>query len=191
MKRNLKRVLATLFAGGLLTLAGCVLTSVYPYYTAKDLVFEKKLVGRWMPAESEGTNDFWEFSRADTNLYYTLTMRDGNGPKTFQAHLFRLKQRTFLDALPTEEHDDFVPPHYLLQVVQSEPTLKMTMLNPGWVDELLEKEPEALRHIHVAEGQGQKRLVLTANTAELQKFILKHADNTNAFREGFVLERER
>ena len=40
----------------------------------------------------------------------------------------------------------------------------------------------------VSESEGE-HLVLTADTAELQKFILKHASNTNAFGEGFELER--
>ena len=194
MKQHLNTILSAVLTGGLLLVAGCVLTSVYPYYTAKDVTFEPKLVGRWAdPDKPDATNEFWEFTRADTNDFYTLTVHDTEKQTTFQAHLFRLKQWTFLDALPTEEHDDFVPPHYLLKVTQFEPSLKMTVLDYKWLSELLEKQPGALRHLHVnarSSESGSGRLVLTANTAELQKFILKHAGDTNAFTEGFTLKRK-
>ena len=193
MKRHLKSILGAAVTGSLLVLAGCVLTSVYPYYTAKDVVFEPKLLGRWADRDKpEATNEFWEFTRTDTNAAYTLMVHDGDKETPLQAHLFRLQQWTFLDAVPVEEHDDFVPPHYLLKVTQVEPTLKMVLLDYKWVSELLEKQPGALQHLYVEAKPGEQgRLVLTAQTPELQKFVRKYADNTNAFSSGIVLERKR
>ena len=53
-----KIALGALALIGLLSLVGCVVTSIYPYYTAKDVVFEPKLVGRWMETEkSSKTNE--------------------------------------------------------------------------------------------------------------------------------------
>jgi hypothetical protein len=178
---------------GLLALAGCVVTSVYPYYTAKDVTFEPKLLGCWAEADQTNeTNKYWEFARGGTNDY-KLAIHDGDEVKEHQVHLFRLKEWTFLDVVPVGEHDDFIPPHYLLKVSQIEPALKTTTLDYKWLGELLEKQPGALRHICVAEKPGNSdegRLVLTANTAELQKFILKHAANTNAFTEAFIMRRK-
>ena len=188
-----KIALATLGLLGLLFLAGCVVTSVYPYYTAKDVTFEPKLLGRWTEADNTNeANKYWEFARAGTNAY-KLTIHNGDEAKEHQAHLFRLKEWTFLDAVPVAEHDDFVPPHYLLKVSQIEPMLVTTVLDYKWLGELLEKQPGALRHIRVDEKSGESdggRLVLTANTAELQKFVLKHAANTNAFTEAFIMRQK-
>ena len=183
-------VLALLTLG---LLAGCVLTSVYPYYTAKDLIFEPKLTGRWADLNKPGaTNEFWEFARPGTNAAYTLTVQDGDKPTTYRAHLFRLKDWTFLDVLPTEAGDS-VPPHYLLKVTQFEPTLKMAVLDYKWVSELLAKQPGALRHLLVEGEPGESdggRLVITADTVVLQKFILKHAGDTNAFPESMNFVRQ-
>lgn len=177
-----------------LLLAGCVVTSVYPFYTAKDVVFEPKLAGRWTEAgETNVVEKYWEFARDGTNAY-ALTVQDGGEPAKYQAHLFRLKHWTFLDAMPVERHDDFLPAHYLLKVLQMEPMLKLVPVDYKWLDELLDKKPGALRHMRVDERPGEPdsgHLVITADTAELQRFILKHAGNTNAFAEGFALERRR
>lgn len=194
MKKHLKFILGATLTGSLLVLAGCVLTSVYPYYTAKNVVFEPKLVGQWVDADKGKTNEFWEFSRAGTNAAYKLTIHDNDKDTKFEVHLFRLKQWTFLDALPVEEHDEFVPPHYLLKVKRFEPTLDMDPMDYKWVSELLKKKPDALQHIWVGAKPAEHeegRLVLTAGTAELQKFILKHAGETNAFTDGYTLQRKR
>jgi len=122
-------------------------------------------------------------------------------PRISGAKQHELSRNSFEDVAPFEcglsdsnHHDDFIPPHYLLKVAQFEPTLKMEVLDYKWVSDLLDKQPGALSHIFEDPKPGEQgagRLVLTANTAELQKFILKYADNTNAFTEGFTLERKR
>lgn len=184
-----KIALGALAAIGLLALAGCVVTSVYPYYTAKDVAFEPRLLGRWVDSDSTNeTNKYWEFARAGTN-HYKLTIKNGDEVNEFQAHFFRLKAWTFLDAMPLERHGDCIPPHYLLKVSQVEAALEMTALNQKWLDELLEDRPGALRHIYTAGPDGE-RLVLTADTKDLQKFILKHVANTNAFKEAFSMRRQ-
>lgn len=194
MKTKMKSILSTSFLGALLVLTGCVLTSVYPYYTAKDVVFEPKLIGSWFDAEKGATNEFWEFARTGTNNAYTLTVHDEGKATEFDARLFRLKQWTFIDALPTAGQEDFIPPHYLLKVSRFEPTLEMAVLDYKWVRELLEEKPGALRHTFVEKKPGESeggRLVLTADTAELQKFILKHAADTNAFPANLIMTRKK
>ena len=190
-----KIALTALSLLGLLFLAGCVVTSVYPFYTAKDVVFEPKLPGRWAnPDKPDATNEFWEFAREGTNVSYVLTIPDGEKRTAFQAHLFQLKPWTFLDATPVEKQGDFVPPHYLVKVVQVEPSLKMAVMDYKWLGDLLEKHPSALRHMRVDATPGTSgsgRLVITADTAELQKFIVKHAADTNAFPEDMNLRRQR
>ncbi|MEY4386137.1 MAG: hypothetical protein RLY20_1420 [Verrucomicrobiota bacterium] len=180
---------------GLLLLAGCVLTSVYPFYTENDLVFEPKLVGRWADAEHEdNTNKFWQFEREGTNAAFKLTVRDGDEEKSYRASFFRLKSWSFIDATPLQGHDDFIPPHFLMKVSQVEPELKLAVLDYEWVADLLKAHPGALRHTVVEKQPGQAeggRVVLTADTAELQKFILKYAADTNAFPENVRLARQR
>jgi hypothetical protein len=195
MKTKLKSALGISLLGSLLLLGGCVLMSVYPYYTAKDVVFEPKLVGSWSdPEKSAATNEFWEFSREGTNNTYTLAVHDKGKVTKFDARLFRLKKWTFLDARPTEGDDNFIPPHCLLKVTQLEPALKMALLDYNWTRNLLATNPGALRHTIVDARPGEPdsgRIVFTADTAELQQFILKYAADTNAFPECITMTRKK
>src|SRR5690348_16111402 len=44
-------------------LAGCVVTSVSPFYTQADLVYEPSLAGNWMQAK--GGSEVWRFEQSD------------------------------------------------------------------------------------------------------------------------------
>lgn len=66
------------------------------------------------------------------------------------------------------------------------PTLEMAALNCEWLGILLEQNPKAIRH-QVVQGGGYKRLVLTADTAELQRFVVKHLKTEAAWVDGLEL----
>jgi hypothetical protein len=76
---------------GLGLLAGCVVMSVYPYYTLKDLTFDAGLAGRW--AKPGTTNEFWEFT-AVTDKSYLVTTADDHETNHFEGYLFQLLLRT-------------------------------------------------------------------------------------------------
>jgi len=164
-------------------LGGCVIKSVYPFYTAKDVVFDPVLPGKWSENGGPADDDHWKFDRLGDKAYWLTTIgkSETNG---FEAHLFRLKQHTFLDFCPTNRDEGRLPLHYFLKVEQLTPTLKFRLMKPDWLEKLLEKDPKALRHMFVPAEPGKSdrmELILTADTKELQEFILKHVGDTNAF----------
>lgn len=61
------------------------------------------------------------------------------------------------------------PGHLLIQVPQLGPNLKLAFFDYDWLAKFLEKHPKAIAH-HFEE----KRAVLTATSAALQRFVLKH-----------------
>jgi hypothetical protein len=82
--------------------------------------------------------------------------------------------------------------HYLLKVTRIEPELEMNLLDYDWLKTLIEKDPKVIRHIVVPKKLGEDgdgNLVLTADTAELQKFILKHEKTEGAFGRSEVMLR--
>ncbi len=181
--------------GGLVLLAwltGCVVTSVYPFYTAKDVVFDPALLGRWAEAGStNAANEHWQFDKLEGQAY-KVTVVDKEKRTEYDAHLFKLKGRLFLDWCPRERPDDSIPPHYLLKVTRIESSLELTMLNYDWLKNLIEKDPKAIRHLVIAKPLGESgggNVVLTANTAELQRFILKHETTGGVFTNGCVMKR--
>jgi hypothetical protein len=173
-------------------LAGCVVTSVYPFYTAKEVGFEPALIGAWAETGStNAANEHWRFEKAEGKAY-KLTVQDKEKRTEFDAHWFQLKGQRFLDLYPRERPDNSLPPHYLLKVTRIEPTLEMQVLDYDWLKKLIEQNPKAIRHIVVPPKLGESGdglLVLTADTAELQKFILKHEQTAGAFGDGCVMQR--
>ena len=167
---------ATLFA------AGCVVTSVYPFYTAKDLVFDPALLGDWVDADA--TNTPAEFIRTERfgEKGYIITALGGAETNSQAVHLFRLKGHLFIDTCITNRSLDWVPTHQVSKVLRLDPTVETANLNYDWLTKLVAQHPKAIRHLRQHDDPGDDgRVVLTADTAELQRFILKHYHNTNAW----------
>jgi hypothetical protein len=89
----MKKQAYVLAAATAILLTGCVVTSVHPYYTAKDLVFEPSLVGQWTKTQSD---EFWTFQK-EGNDSYNLTYVSGGKTNLARAHLFKLNGQMFLD----------------------------------------------------------------------------------------------
>jgi hypothetical protein len=170
----------------MLFLAGCVVTSIYPYYTDKDLVFDPVLIGNWVDAgKTNETSEYLRFEQVGEKGY-RATFFGTDETNSIDVFLFRLKQQLFVDSFPTNRSLDFVPVHQVSKVTQIGPIVETANLNYDWLTKLLEKNPKAIRHMLLRENTGEEqggRVVLTAETKELQRFILKYVNNTNAWKE--------
>jgi len=173
-------------------LTGCVVTSVYPYYTAKDLSFDPALAGSW--TKIDDADEQWKFEADGTNAY-RLTCTSKSETNLMQAHLFKLGPERFLDLFTTDEMKDIQPPpipsHLVLRVFQMTPSLRMAAMNYEWLGETLTNNPHAVRHLIIKEGnEGDGgRIVLTADTAELQKFLLRNLKVEKAWKDVIELNR--
>jgi len=163
-------------------LAGCIVLSVYPFYTDKDLVSDPGVAGSWI--EGGNTNSLWQFT-ASGEKSYLLTTADSSSTNYFTAHVFQLKQYQFLDLLTTNRDEFELPLHLISEVSHTGTNLSLHFLDYGWLAGLLETNPAALRHIVVPQQpddtNSDKMVYLTADTKDLQKFLLKYVGNTNAF----------
>jgi hypothetical protein len=190
-QRSMKRTVLGLVL--VLAIAGCV-PSLEPIYTEKDIVFDAALVGIWKESDSKST---WNFTKGGEKKY-TLLHTDGDGRKAeFEVHLVKLKDRQFLDLLVTKLSEpevqlnvwasaSLVPAHLILQVYGIGKTLKIAAMNPDWLKEHLEKNPGAIQHRQLPD----KRVVVTASTTDLQKYVLLQAEGEGLFGEPAELTRE-
>ncbi len=179
-------------AGLALALAtGCVVTSVYPYYLEKNVISDPALVGTWQKAGQ--TDEHWKFER-DQGNGYRVTVQSGGKQSVGQGHLFKLQGQIFLDFSASEWKEDIqpqpVPSHLLVRVEQLRPTLKMASLNYDWLSKLVAAEPQAVRHLVIKTGDNpeDRRVVLTADTVELQQFVIKHLKTEGAWNDMLELE---
>ena len=184
-------------------LGGCVpVMSLHPLYTEKDVVFEERLLGRWVddPNSPETT---WEFSRIEEpNNAYSLVFSDEEGKKgSFVAHLVRLQNRLFLDVYPSKppwEIEDpnklelpynsffLIPTHTFIKIDFNGPQLKMWLTNDQEMKKLLKEEPNAVKHTFI-----EDKLILTASIKELQNFVIKYAEDKRVFKSEIVLGRKK
>ena len=171
-----------------IVLAGCVVTSVSPFYTQTDLVYESGLVGNWIQAK--GGAEVWRFEQSDAKAY-RFTRIESRKATVMQAHAFKLEGQLFLDIYSLQEDIQAIPAHYLLKVAQVTPTLQLSQLDNDWLLALLDKDPKATRHhVVVGEKPEDRRVVLTGDTAELQKFVTKHLRTAEAWKDCFEFKRE-
>jgi len=189
MKTKVLKALSSVAA--LLFLGGCIVSSVYPFYNDKDLTFDPGLTGHWVKADA--TNEFWDF--AATNGAYSLLVEDASSTNGFSAHLFKLKNYRFLDLLTTNRGDFMMPVHLITKVSTDNTNWSLHFLDYGWLATYLETNRVELRNVLVPnrtdDTNGGQMLYLTAGTRDLQVFLLKHADDTNAFGSGSDVELKR
>ncbi len=199
-KMNVKKLLFYLFA---VLLGGCVpVMSLHSLYTEENVVFEEKLLGTWVD-DLNRPEAIWEFKRFfdDPNNAYKLIFSDKKGQKgSFVAHLVKLENSLFLDVFPDEfpcDPDDpnkvkwaynslfLIPAHAFIKINSIEPQLKMRLTDDDKMPELLEEDPNAVKHTSI-----EDRFILTASTKELQAFVLKYADDNRVFTDEIVLGRK-
>lgn len=189
----MKKLTFALVAAGAVLLTGCLVTSVCPFYTEKDLVFEPGLLGDWTNLKE--SDDHWKFEKEGSNAY-RLTYGSGTNTAVMQAHLFKLRGQSLLDLFIPEVNDQIQPPpipsHFLLRVFELKPNVRMAPLSYDWLKETLAENPKALRHhvIKTGDKSNDDRIVLTADTAELQNFVIKHLKTKVAWKDDFQLKRD-
>jgi hypothetical protein len=181
------RILALVVAVACLT-CGCV-PSLHPFYTMETAVFEPALLGTWVNASD---NETWSFESVE-DTRYAVTFTDSEGlPGEFEVYLIKLQDRLFLDFYPEPpemESNEFylghlLGIHTLASVVLSDSGLALAGMNPEWVEEYLDLHPEEL-----AAERLENTLVLSADTPELQSFVVKFMDSDSMFTEADLLVR--
>ena len=193
------KVRTVLFFGLAILMGGCLpVFSLHGLYSEDSLVLEEKLLGRWTTDPNE-PDDLWQFARADDmDKTYKLTMCDSDKNKgCFLARLVKLDSRYFLDLYPDKDATEIkdpnkvdwpynyifmVPTHTFLKVESIVPRIKLKLTEDQRLQQLLDEEPNAIGYVKV-----EDRILLTAETKELQAFVLKYADDERLFPDEIVL----
>lgn len=165
-------------------LAGCIVTSVHPFYSEKDLVLGAPLSGHWKSPDP--ANEHWTFEPADAKSW-KITYISGNETNLMSVHLFKLDHQMYMDLFPLSMEAAGMPPaipsHLVMRVDQIQPTLKWAPMKHEWLAKWVEQHPKSIAHMVLRDGEKSDsvRVVLTAETPALQKFLRKHVKTVEAW----------
>ena len=169
----------------ILAIASCssCVRSIQPFYEQKDVYFDSSLIGTWI---DPGGAESWKIRRLGEKEY-VIDQTDEEGQTTrFEARLFRLGRRSFIDLVATSSGDtgngQKLAPHTFVAVKKDRCTARMSYLDPAWLKTLLANNPKAIRHANL-DGE----IVLTDSTRNLQTFIRKHLASPGAFEQTETL----
>jgi len=178
------RMWQTALAGTLaLAMTGCV-PSLQPLFTDKDTVFEPALNGTWV--QNDGDEQWLFNSLPDKSGYNAISMKQGQYPASFEAHLVCLSGYRFLDLYPADPPlanenyaIHFVKAHTFHRVRLEGDVLRIAALDPDWLQTMLQEHS-----LEIAHSLVDGNIVLTAPTADLQALLVRYAETPGTFQES-------
>jgi hypothetical protein len=202
------RTIISLIIMGMLV-SSCVLSSLFPLYTEKDLRTDDGLIGKWQVGKENGDIWYWIIEKVDTNYNgegffkgtpwseyktgktYRLVAQQDTIQQEFALHLLELDGMRYIDLYPVnvEVSHGFlawhmVPTHIFGRIEINENQLITRFFEQDFFVKLIEQNKIRISHIDM-----NGRELITAETDELQKFAKKYADQSQAFQKPDTLPR--
>jgi len=184
MNVKLSIILACLFF-----ISGCV-PSLNAFFTDKDIVLNPALIGNWIDVKNKYSCEFKQASEKE----YELIIKEANSEAHFSAHLMNLNGTYFLDVYPEVKSYQniyflgakaYFPMHNVAKVVINNDNLRISMLNPGTMENFIKDNKIVIPHEFV-DGS----IVLTAPTAELQDFLVHYNNEKGVFSVHYEFRRK-
>ena len=174
-----------------LLLAGCVVPSLHPLFAERDYLYAPDLVGTWVPKDVR-EKEVWDFT--EDGRLYLLTHTDDKGRKaTFHVAAGSIGTNVFLDFSPLDPtpgteinglmQAHLLPVHLFAKLVKTNDDLALVALDVEWLENQLKTNATAIAHA----SRGDDPPLLTASTAELKKFVARHAHDEKAFKHAIIL----
>ncbi len=184
-------------------LAGSCIPSLYPLYRPEDVVFDDRVVGTWdggdigvwtiekleYHSDASPMNPSWAEPDLDSdfrNIRYRLTVKEVSEGDTAKAeflmHLLVLDGRMYANFYPQEfelQHEflrwHMVEVNNFARISISNDQFSLQYFDPDYVRDLIERNRIRISHVWL-----NNMLLLTAPTEELQKFVIKYANEEDA-----------
>lgn len=172
-------------------LAQSCIFSLHPLYTKETITYDSKIEGKWSDGDVDSNDGpiTWEFKRKQQG-YELIRYSEDVDTLSYEATLVKLGDYLFLD-LKKELEDDsmddisfYLPTHNFAKVLFKENKLELVFFDDAYLEKLFKQRKIRLKHEVVDDT-----IVLTASSEELQKFIVKYANDPKAFMDGYVLNK--
>jgi hypothetical protein len=187
MKTKLKVITFYLLA---VVLGSCAppVQSVYPLFSENELIFDSNLLGLWKATDSNQTGQFSQIEDQNAckiNAYKLIITENDENQGLFFAGLGELQGNLFLEIYPDtsqmsdSQESNFHKQHLLgmysfMRVAQIDPNLEIALMDYDKVNKIIEADPNILKHEF-----ANDKLILTAETEELQEFVVEYGINVD------------
>ena len=182
----MKRTKISIFAIAMLlfVINSCTVQSLFPLYTNKDLVYNENVIGVW----DLGDNETWEFIRKTSKEdsikgippHYKLIAIEKGEKVVLEAHLLRLGKYNYFNFYLTDfdsengmAHFNLLPVNTFARTLIYEDSLNIEFFNPEFIANLIEEKKVRIKHVST---DDHDRLLITAPTDEIQRFVIKYED---------------
>jgi len=189
----MKKAFVFLSILAMLAMSSCLVSSLHPFFKAKDIIFDPSMLGSWIDEDSciwtieENMISEGFMGPVHSDSTYRITYYEGEGMiGMFTGTLFQLKGMLYVDFYPDpnedHHHSDFAsmhhfPTHTLARIGMDSEGIMLYWYGEEWLTDLFEQNRIRIKHETVEINSDYSRHVLTAPTDELQKFINKYANS--------------
>ena len=187
-----------LAACGVLLLGCEPQVSVFPLFTPQDALFDKQLLGQWQiwsgkELKADDTPGVIVFSTSQEAHTYDVKIPNFDEHKdtlVTAARLVKLGDAIFIDfGTPNIDHLPLIPypameGHVFGRLTLAGDKAEIDLLSDDWVKDEVKAGKMPLPFYDAS------KLVLSANSQDLRKFALDHAEDSKAFSEVYTLVRK-
>ena len=164
-----------------LLLTGCMVSSLNPIYTDKDLVFRPELIGNW---QGDGAEEVLTFEQGSEPKTYRITLPSEGKTLTLSGHLTELNGKTYLDLTVADMPDSkllpevtfLTPIHLFFEIEVNGDTLRWRSMSSEWAKERREKH-----HLWISHQANDGSTLLTADTPRVQRFLRRWQNEKDAW----------
>jgi hypothetical protein len=193
----MKRLSIVLVVTLAVSLQGCIIKSIYPFFKEKDVVFREELVGSWTDDEGSAWTIHKNIFKPNSyELHCTKNGRD----VAFAGNLFTLEGNLYLDLFPVSDNSEevlvfdlhLVPTHSVAIVESlSANEVKIKWFDETWLESMFSRNRIRIAHEKIMDldlkpEEDEGMYLLTASTDELQKFIVKYRNEAMTSAENAV-----
>jgi hypothetical protein len=180
-------------------LSGCGLAvALFPLYDKTTVATDDSLLGRWDAIDkitNGSAKDECCWTIQKDGEHYILDIPDTVDKQEYisEVHLVKLGDAMFLDAEPadvtysqtTQIAFPLVKTHLFGRIWIDKDSFRVAMLDEDWMKNAAKNGPAPLKFV-VSDDDD---VIITADTAELQTFAKKYANDTGAFSQTYDLKR--
>ena len=151
----------------------------------KGVVFDPALLGTWEETQTTGDVAINRYTVARADSGYTFRVVTGADEMKGTMYLMKVGDRYLLDVYCPSDGEQ-LPVHFFVRLRMKKDTAWVAAMDSDWLQNQIKTRGE-LRHELL--NEGDHRVVLTASSAELRKYLLPYAAEQRAFGEECELRR--